>query len=68
MMVLMGMAEKRKYTAETGRLDNSNQVAAIGRRLVAAFVVVVVVYDRKSAAPTVLGIFSDCIPSAYALG
>jgi len=34
MMVLMGMVVKGKYSAGTGRLDNSDQIAAIRRLLV----------------------------------
>jgi hypothetical protein len=37
MMVLMGMVVKGKYSAETGRLDNSDQITAIRKRLVVEF-------------------------------
>ena len=67
MMVLMGMVVKGKYSAEAGRLDNSDQIAAIRKRLVVELGMEMVP-DRMSAAPTALGICSDCPPSAYALG
>ncbi len=37
MMVLMGIGVKGKYSAETGRLDNSDQIAAIRKRLMVEF-------------------------------
>jgi hypothetical protein len=48
-------------------LDNSDQIAANRKRLVAVLLKDMVA-DRICAAPTELGISSDCIPSAYALG
>ena len=53
MMVLMGMVVKGKYSAGTGRLDNSDQIAAIRRRLVVEFGMEMVP-DRMSAAPPAL--------------
>ncbi len=67
MMVLMGIGVKGKYSAETGRLDNSDQIAAIRRLLVVEFGMEMVP-DRMSAAPTALGVLPDFLPSAYALG
>ena len=48
-------------------MDNSGQIAAIRKRLVTVLLKEMVA-ERISAAPTALGIFSDCIPSAHALG
>ena len=67
MMVLMGIGVKGKYSAGKGRLDNSDRLAAIRKALVVELGMEMVP-DRMSAAPTALGICSDCPPSAYALG
>jgi len=48
-------------------LDNGDQITANRMRLVNV-VLKDMLADRISAAPTALGIHSDCIPSAYALG
>ena len=61
-----GHGLKGKYSAETGRLDNSDQIAAIRKRSVAVFWKDMVC-DRISVTPTALEIFSDWVPSAYAL-
>src|SRR5258708_19419455 len=58
MMVLMGIGVKGKYSAGKGRLDNSDQIAAIRKRLMVEF-------GRRDARVEVLRLsLSDSLPPA----